>query len=51
MKIKIEEGSSGNHLMVVVFEDDSNFNSEDLTWVPTMREVKRIYRRLKSLQK
>jgi len=47
MRIRTKRRNGRNPLVVVYFEEDSNFNPEDLSWAPTLKEVSRIYRALK----
>ncbi|MDH5793773.1 MAG: hypothetical protein OEZ18_04325 [Candidatus Bathyarchaeota archaeon] len=51
MRIEIRRGSRGNALMVVIFEQASNYDLEKHEWVPKLEEVGLIYRTLKSLAK
>jgi len=47
MRIRTKRRNRRNPLVVVYFEEDSNFNPEDLSWAPTLKEVSRIYKALK----
>jgi hypothetical protein len=43
MRYEIFRSSSGEILVKVLFEEESNFNSDSLTWVPEINEIKDIY--------
>ena len=47
MLIRTKNRNGRNPLVVVYFERDSNFNPEDLSWAPTLKEVSQIYKALK----
>jgi len=47
MRIRTKIRRGRNPLVVVDFEEASNFNPEDLSWVPTLEEVRQIYKKLK----
>jgi hypothetical protein len=43
MRYEIFRSSSGEIFVKVLFEEESNFNSESLTWVPEIDEIKDLY--------
>ena len=43
MKIEVSRFMDGRLKIKVVFEPDSNFWKESLTWVPTFEEIDRIF--------
>ncbi len=43
MKVEVERFKDGRLMVKVVFEPNSNFRKETLSWVPTFEEVDRIY--------
>lgn len=47
MRIETKNRNGRNPLVVVYFEENSNFNPEDMSWVPTLREVRSVYTALK----
>ena len=51
MKIDFKKGSHGNALIVVTFEDSSNFDPKDLTWVPKLEELDKIQRAVEAAGK
>ena len=46
MKVEVSRFQDGNLMVKVVFEPDSNFWRENLTWVPTLEEIDRILKAL-----
>jgi hypothetical protein len=42
MKVEVSRFQDGNLMVKVVFESNSNFWKEKLTWVPTLEEIDRI---------
>jgi len=42
MKVEVSRFQDGNLMVKVIFEPDSNFWKETLTWVPTIREIELI---------
>jgi len=51
MRIEIKLGSKGNPLMIVIFEEASNYIPERNEWVPKIEEVALITKTLKLLAK
>lgn len=49
MKDEVDRFKDGRLMVKVVFEQDSNFRKETLSWVPTFEEVDRISRTLVSI--
>lgn len=49
MRIETKRRNRRNPLVVVHFEEDSNFNPVDLSWTPRLKEVSRIYKALKDV--
>jgi len=47
MRIRIKYRKGRNPLVVVIFEEDSNFNPDDLSWTPRKNEVSEIYTEMK----
>ena len=47
MKIRIKRRRGRNDLVVVYFEEDSNFDPDDLSWTPRKDELSEIYRKMK----
>lgn len=47
MRIEIDWENKPNPLVIVYFEEDSNFHSEDLSWVPRKTEISSLYKALK----
>jgi hypothetical protein len=47
MKYELKRGSKGNLMVKVTFEDESNFDSKNLTWIPTLQEVQDVYEAVK----
>jgi len=47
MFIRIKYRYRRNPLVVVCFERDSNFNPEDLSWAPTLKEIRELCKALK----
>jgi len=39
MRTEIIRGSKGNLLLKVIFEKKSNFDTEKMEWVPTIKEM------------
>ena len=46
MKVEVRRFQDGNLMVKVVFEPNSNFWKENLTWVPTLEEIDRILKAL-----
>jgi len=42
MKVEVSRFQDGNLMVRVVFEPNSNFWKETLTWVPTVKEIELI---------
>lgn len=42
MKVEVSRFQDGNLMIKVVFEPNSNFWKETLTWVPTIKEIELI---------
>ena len=42
MKVEVSRFQDGNLMVKVVFEPNSNFWKETLTWVPTRKEIELI---------
>lgn len=52
MRIEIKTGTKDrNPMMIVFFEEASNYNPKNHTWVPTLKEVALISKTLKLLTK
>ena len=49
MKVEVGRFKDGRLMVKVVFEPNSNFRKETLSWVPTFEEVDRITKTLKSI--
>jgi len=49
MKVEVGRFKDGRLMVKVVFEQDSNFRKETLSWVPTYEEVDRISKTLVSI--
>ena len=49
MKIEVDRFKDGRLMVKVVFEHDSNFRKETLSWVPTFEEVDCISKTLESI--
>jgi hypothetical protein len=49
MKVEVGRFKDGRLMVRVVFEPDSNFRQETLSWVPTFEEIDRISKTLKSI--
>jgi len=49
MKVEVGRFKDGRLMVKVVFEPDSNFRKETLSWVPTYEEVDRISKTLVSI--
>jgi len=49
MKVEVGRFKDGRLMVKVVFEQDSNFRKESLSWVPTFEEVDRISKTLVSI--
>jgi len=49
MKVEVERFKDGRLKVKVVFEQDSNFRKESLSWVPTLEEVERIFKTLEGI--
>jgi len=49
MKVEVERFKDGRLKVKVVFEQDSNFRKESLSWVPTLEEVERISKTLEGI--
>jgi len=49
MKVEVGRFKDGKLMVKVVFEQDSNFRKETLSWVPTFEEVDRISKTLDSI--
>ena len=47
MRIEYKYGDRKNPLVLVFFEEDSNFSPDDMSWSPRLSEIKRIYDALK----
>jgi len=47
MQIRTKHRRGRNPLVVVIFEEDSNFNPDDLSWTPRKKELSEIYRAMK----
>jgi len=46
MKVEVSRFQEGNLMVKVVFEPNSNFWKENLTWVPTVKEIELILQTL-----
>jgi hypothetical protein len=51
MKVEVERFKDGRLMVKVVFEPDSTFRKETLSWVPTYEEIDRISKTLTSIDK
>jgi len=49
MKVEVDRFKDGRLMVKVVFEQDSNFRKETLSWVPTFEEIDRISKTLVSI--
>ena len=49
MKVEVGRFKDGRLMVKVVFEQDSNFRKETLSWVPTFEEVDHISKTLVSI--
>jgi len=49
MKVEVGRFKDGKLMVNVVFETDSNFRKETLSWVPTFEEIDRISKTLVSI--
>lgn len=49
MKVEVGRFKDGRLMVKVVFEPDSNFRKETLSWVPTFEEIDRISKTLLSI--
>jgi len=49
MKIEVERFPNGNLKVIVRFEPSSNFWKKDLTWCPSLEEVKLLVQTLLSI--
>jgi len=49
MKVEVGRFKDGKLMVNVVFEPDSNFRKETLSWVPTFEEIDRISKTLVSI--
>ena len=49
MKVEVGRFKDGRLMVKVVFEPNSNFWEETLSWVPTFEEVERISKTLKCI--
>ena len=49
MKVEVGRFKDGKLMVKVVFEPDSNFRKETLSWVPTFEEIDRISKTLVSI--
>jgi hypothetical protein len=49
MKVEVGRFKDGKLMVKVVFEPNSNFRKETLSWVPTFEEIDRISKTLKSI--
>ena len=49
MKVEVGRFKDGRLMVKVVFEPNSNFRKETLSWVPTFEEVDRIIKTLMSI--
>jgi len=47
MRIRIKRRRGRDDLVVVIFEEDSNFNPDDLSWTPRKDEISEIYAEMK----
>ncbi|MFX1265499.1 MAG: hypothetical protein ACFFH0_08965 [Promethearchaeota archaeon] len=47
MRIRTKRRRGRNDLVVVIFEEDSNFDSDDLSWTPRKEELRKIYKAMK----
>jgi len=39
MKVQLERSKSGDVLVVIQFEEDSNFDVKKMQWVPRLKEL------------
>ena len=49
MKVEVGRFKDGRLMVKVVFEPNSNFRKETLSWVPTFEEIDRIVKTLKGI--
>ena len=49
MKVEVGRFKDGRLMVKVVFEQDSNFRKETLSWVPPFEEIDRISKTLVSI--
>ncbi|MBK5134125.1 hypothetical protein JJE00_06830 [Candidatus Bathyarchaeota archaeon] len=49
MKVEVGRFKDGKLMVNAVFEPDSNFRKETLSWVPTFEEIDRISKTLVSI--
>ena len=49
MKVEVGRFKDGRLMVKVVFEPNSNFRNETLSWVPTFEEIDRIVKTLKGI--
>lgn len=42
MRIELKRGSKGNLLVMVIFEEASNYNLQKHEWVPKLKEIELI---------
>jgi len=47
MRIQFKYRRGRNPLVIVIFEEDSNFNPDDLSWSPRKDELSEIYKAMK----
>ena len=43
LKYELKRGTKGNMMVKVTFESGSNFDSRNLTWIPTLKEVNDLF--------